>query len=408
MPSVKGAERVIVRGDGVYLWDADGHRVLDLPASLWYCHVGHGRKEIATAVEQQLSTLAAYSNFQQYATLPALELATRLAAAAPMRGAKVFFTSGGSDAVDLAAKLVRRYWTALGKPEKRVIVSRERCYHGLHGFGTSLAGLPVNSDGYGPLIGDAVRVPHDDSNALEELFSLEGDRVAAVFCEPVIGTGGVLHPTPGYLENVQRLCRVHDVLFVVDEVITGFGRMGTTFASDRFRLDPDLLLFAKGVTSGYQPLGGAIIGERVSEPFWADDSDLVFRHGLTYQAHASACAAALANLDIIEREDLIARAAALEPILDRALRRLEPEPEVREIRSGLGLLGGVVLRDASTATAVVERCWSHGLLTRQIGDGDVLHVCPPLIVTEDQLIWAVEQIARAIEDVRSHHGPMPR
>jgi adenosylmethionine-8-amino-7-oxononanoate aminotransferase len=400
MPSVKRSERSIVRGEGAYVWDESGHRALDLPAGLWYCNVGHGRREIAAAVAKQMATLASYSTFQQYATPPAIELAARLAELAPIDGAKVFFTSGGSDAVELACKLVRRYWTAVGRPEKRVIVTRERCYHGLHGFGTSIAGLPANRAGYGPLLDDVTCVPHDDWRALERLLADGGaERVAAFVCEPIIGTGGVLPPAPGYLAAVQRLCREHDVLLVVDEVITGFGRTGELFATTRFRLDPDVLLFAKGITSGYQPLGGALVGARVAEPFWADGSELVLRHGLTYQGHASACAAGLANLAIIEREDLVARARALEAVLAEALKPLVALAAVREVRAGVGLLAGVVMRDVATAAAVAERCWERGVLTRQIADGDVLHVSPPFVIEESQLRWAAEELGAAIDSV---------
>jgi putrescine---pyruvate transaminase len=399
MAAVKRAQRVIVRGEGAYLWDAEGHRVLDLPASLWYCAVGHGRREIAAAVARQMEELAAYSNFQQYATRPALALAERLAALSPVPGVKVFFTSGGSDAVDLAAKLARRYWAAVGRPEKTAIVSRQRSYHGLHGVGTSITGLPANRDGFGTLVADVERVAHDEWRALERVLSDGGaDRVAAFFCEPIIGTGGVLHPEPGYLEQVQRLCRENDVLLVIDEVITGFGRTGELFASDRLGVEPDVLLFAKGVTSGYQPLGGALVAPRVAEPFWADGSELIFRHGLTYQAHASACAAGLANLDIIEREDLVGRVRSLEPVLADALASLARQPGVVEVRGGLGLLGAVVLEDAATAAAVVRRCWDRGLLVRPISNGEVLQISPPFVIGEDEIRWAIETIAEAIAD----------
>jgi len=401
MPTVKRAERLIVRGEGAYVWDAAGHRAFDLPASLWYCNVGHGRKEIAAAVANQMSRIAAYSNFQEYATPPAVELAARLADMAPMDGAKVFFTNGGSDAVEVAAKLVRKYWTSVGRPEKTVLVSREQCYHGLHGFGTSIAGMAQNREGYGGLVPDVVRVPHDDLTALERLFAGEdGARIAAVFCEPIIGTGGVLNPAPGYLESLEGLCRAHDALLVVDEVITGFGRTGRMFASERFHIKPDILLFAKGVTSGYMPLGGVLISGRVAEPFWADDSPHVFRHGLTYQGHAAACTAAHANLDILEREGLVARAAELEAVLADALAPLRDDPWVVEVRMGQGFLAGVVLPSPELAADVVERCWRRGVLARRIAVGDVLPLPPPLVAAEREVRWACEVLGLALESAR--------
>jgi putrescine aminotransferase len=405
MPSVQRGRRVIERGEGAYVWDVSGHRVLDLPGSLWYCAVGHGRPEIGAAVAAQMSRIEAYSNFQEYATPPALELADRLAAMAPISGVKVFFGSGGSDAVEIAAKLSRRYWDVEGRPEKRVIVSRERCYHGLHGFGTSLTGLTPNRVGYGDLMPDTALVPHDDWRGLERLVAALGaDRVAAFFCEPVIGTGGVIHPRPDYLANVQRICRENDILFVVDEVITGFGRTGELFASTRFGLDPDVVLFAKGVTSGYLPLGGVMVSDRVAAPFWEAGSELVFRHGLTYQSHATACAAALANLDILEREDLVARVKELEGSLERALRPLEDHPAVVEVRAGIGLLAGIQLRDGGMLGDVVDRCWENGVLTRAIADGDTLHVSPPFVITAEEIRRAAEVIAEAIQHATDRIG----
>ena len=310
MPSVKRGEIVVARGEGAYLWDEDGNRYLDTPAGLWYCNVGHGRKEIADAVARQLSTLETYHTFQQFANRPALDLAARVAELAPIPNAKVFLTSGGSDAIDAAAKLARRYWSALGRPSKRTIVTRERAYHGLHAFGTSIIGLDINREGFGDLVPETARVPTNDAAALGTLINEFGaDSVAAFFAEPIVGTGGVIHPAPGYFDEVQRICREHDVLFVADEVITGFGRTGELFATQRFGLEPDLMIMAKGITSGYLPLGGVVVDERIWTPFWEDESELVFRHGLTYAGHASVCAAAMANLDILEREELVARGA---------------------------------------------------------------------------------------------------
>jgi adenosylmethionine-8-amino-7-oxononanoate aminotransferase len=393
MPSVKRAERVIVRGRGAYVWDADGNELFDAPASLWYCNVGHGREEIADAVSRQLVQLESYHSFQQFTSAPALELSERLVDLAPMPGAKVFLTSGGSDAIDTAAKLARRYWDAAGRPEKQGFVTRESGYHGLHGVGTSIGGLAVNREGFGRLLSDTAQIPVNDAHALEALLAVEADTIAAFFCEPVIGAGGVIPPAPGFLESAREICRRHDVLFVSDEVITGFGRTGHMFASDRFGLAPDIVTFAKGVTSGYQPLGGLFVSERISAPFWDDDSDLIFRHGLTYSGHAAACAAAMANLDILEREDLVPRVRELEGVLVEKLAELERHPGVREVRAGVGLLAAIQLEDERRVNEVADRCYRSGILTRAL-PGGALQVSPPFITTEDEL----ERIAAVVAD----------
>ena len=396
MPTVKNAERVIVRGEGAFVWDADGHRLFDATASLWYCNIGHGRREIAEAVFEQMIRIEAYATFQQYATPPPLELSERLVAIAPLARSKVFLTSGGSDAIDVAAKLARRFWNALGRPEKQTLVTRERAYHGLHGIGTSIAGLDSNREGFGRLLPDTVRVPTNDAEALGDLLESRGDEIAAFFCEPVIGTGGVIPPAPGFLETASRLCREHDVLFVADEVITGFGRTGRMFASQRFGIEPDMLVFAKGVTSGYMPVGGVLVGERVWEPFWADGSELIFRHGLTYSGHASACAAAIANLDVLDRERLIDRVAELEPVLVSELAPLAEHPRVAEVRSGVGLLAGVELVDPALVTAVLEGCYERGMLTRLLAPS-TLQVSPPFVASRDDLARMAIVLGEAIE-----------
>ena len=256
MSAVRGRERLIARGEGAYVWDEDGNRLLDATASLWYCNVGHGRAEIADAVDAQMRRLEAYHCFQQFATRPAVELAERLAAMVPIDDARIYLTSGGGDSVEAAAKLARRFWDVVGRPEKRLIVTRELCYHGLHGFGTGIAGLDVNRTGQGELLADTERVATNEAEALARVVAEHGaDAVAAFFCEPIIGAGGVVHPADGYLDQVQRICRENEILFVVDEVITGFGRTGEMFASERYGLAPDVMVMAKGVTSGYQPLG---------------------------------------------------------------------------------------------------------------------------------------------------------
>lgn len=396
MSRVKRSELVLVRGEGAYLWDADGRRLLDAPASLWYCNVGHGRSEIADAAAKQILTLEAYSTFGRFATPPALELAERVAAMAPVADGRVFFGSGGSDAIETAAKLARRYWNALGKPDKRLVVTRDHAYHGLHAFGTSIGGIEANSEGYGELVSDTERVAHQDAEALQRLVDARGaDRIAAFFCEPVMGTGGVYPPAPGYLEAVQRICRDNDILFVVDEVITGFGRTGEMFASDRFALRPDILVVAKGITSGYMPLGAAIVADHVWEPFWREAPELAFRHGITYAGHATACAAALANLDILEREGLVDRVRRLESKLFDALRPLAGSEHVVEVRGGVGLLAGVQCSDAGIAERVAASCLERGVLIRVITDG-TLQISPPFVIDEGDIDLIADVLGEAL------------
>jgi putrescine aminotransferase len=396
MSRVKRSELVLVRGEGAYLWDADGRRLLDAPASLWYCNVGHGRSEIADAAAKQILTLEAYSTFGRFATPPALELAERVAAMAPVADGRVFFGSGGSDAIETAAKLARRYWNALGKPDKRLVVTRDHAYHGLHAFGTSIGGIEANSEGYGELVSDTERVAHQDAEALQRLVDARGaDRIAAFFCEPVMGTGGVYPPAPGYLEAVQRICRDNDILFVVDEVITGFGRTGEMFASERFALRPDILVVAKGITSGYMPLGAAIVADHVWEPFWREAPELVFRHGITYAGHATACAAALANLDILEREGLVDRVRRLEAKLFDALRPLAGSEHVVEVRGGVGLLAGVQCTDAGIAERVAASCLERGVLIRVI-TGGTLQISPPFVIDEGDIDLIADVLGEAL------------
>jgi putrescine aminotransferase len=389
-------ELAIVRGEGAYVFDAGGKRYFDATAGLWYCNVGHGRAEIAEAAVRQLRELAAYNNYGDLTTPAASELAERVAALAPEAGSKVFFCSGGSDAVDSAVKLARRYWYELGRPEKTVVLSRTRAYHGVNGFGTSIGGIPPNREGFGPLP-DSGQVEWDSADALAGAIDrLGADRVAAFFCEPVIGAGGVFPPPEGYLEQVRRICRERDVLFVADEVITGFGRCGTWFASERFGLEPDVLTCAKGITSGYLPLGAVVVSPRVAEPFF--QPGVMWRHGYTYSGHAAACAAALANLDIIERERLVDRATELEHELVETLGALAEHPRVREVRAGTGVLAAVALAtdDASVPIRTLSELRGRSVLSRVLADG-ALQISPPFVTTRADLDALAEAIAEAAD-----------
>ncbi len=390
MAAVDGNELTIERGEGVYVWDDAGKRYLDATASLWYMNVGYGRTSIGEAMAAQSAQLAGYHIFGDFSNAPAANLADRLAAIAPLPGSKVFLASGGSDAVDTAAKLARRYFTLTGEPERTVLITRDWAYHGTHAYGTSLAGLAPNLEGFGPMVPDVVKVPHDSVDALREAIDDVGaERVAGLFCEPVIGAGGVRPVSDVYLKDARALIHEAGALFIADEVITGFCRTGDWFASTRFSLEPDLLTFAKGVTSGYAPLGGVIAAPRVAAPFWAGDGAM-WRHGYTYSGHPVVCAAALANLDILEQEGLAARALELESEIMDALSPLLDHPAVEHIRGGVGALAAVQLGSdagpdviaAAGKAATASR--EAGVITRALAGGG-LQVSPPLVISRDQL-----------------------
>ncbi len=389
----------IVRGEGATVWDADGRPYLDAIASLWYCNVGHGRAELAEAAAAQMRELEAYQAYEPFTTPAAEELADRVAALAPIEDAKIFFTSGGGESVDTAAKLARAYWAALDRPAKRVIVSRQFAYHGSNAYGTALGGMAALVEPYGRLVPDVEQVAWNEPEALDETIRRVGaDHVAAFFAEPVIGAGGVMPPPVGYFEAVQRICREHDVLLVADEVITGFGRLGAWFGAGRLGFVPDLMTCAKGITSGYVPLGAVIVSPRVAEPFWRVGTEHAFRHGYTYSGHTTACAVALANLDVIEREGLVERVSRLEPQLAAVLRPLESHPLVGEVRSGLGLLGAVELADGSKLGAVVEEARSRGVLLRALR-GVALQISPPFVISEDELATVGRVIGESLDAV---------
>jgi adenosylmethionine-8-amino-7-oxononanoate aminotransferase len=403
MGAVDDAEFVVARGEGARVWDASGREYLDASAGLWFCSVGHGRQEIADAAARQMATLAAHHCFLDHANQPAIDLADRIVEHSPFVDGAVFFGSGGSEAVDTACKLVRRYWNVVGKPQKTAIISRQHSYHGMNAYGTALAGIPGNLDGYGNnIIPDTLRVKWDDPEDLEELLDRHGERVAAFIGEPVIGAGGVIPPPDGYWAEIRRICTERDVLLVQDEVICGFGRLGDWFGCQRYGIEPDLITFAKGVTSGYLPLGGVIAGPRVKEAFWAEGAP-PFRHGFTYTGHAACCAAGMANLDIVEREGLVGRVAALEPYLARIVEPLNELPLVAEVRA-VGLLAGIEFSAAALAErpGLADRAAAAirdaGVVTRGLR-GVGIQLSPAFVATEAELQGMVDGIAAGIRAV---------
>jgi putrescine---pyruvate transaminase len=388
MSKVQHAPFIIDRGEGIYVYDESGRRYLDAAASLWYMNVGYGRTEIIDAMAEQMRKLPAFHAFIDYATRPPIDLANRIASVSPDPGSKVFFGSGGSDAVDTAAKMARRYFNAIGQPERTVFISREWAYHGMHPYGTSLGGMEPNRAGYGgDLVADVVIVPHDDAEAVEKAIDHAGaERIAGVFVEPVIGAGGVRSVEQDYFGAVQDLVRNAGGLYISDEVITGFGRLGDWFAANKYGLEPDLITFAKGVTCGYAPLGGVIASPKITAPFF-ETAGLMFRHGYTYSGHTTACVAGLVVMDILEREGLLTRAAELEDELYQALLPLEELPVVDHVRRGVGALAAVQLAvgdDETLPYRAAASCRDAGVLTRAVGGGG-LQVSPPFIMTPDQV-----------------------
>jgi len=382
----------IVRGEGALVWDADGRELVDGMASLWYCAIGHGRAEMADAIAAQARRLEAYSCFDPFTNEPADALAERLAAIGPMVDARVFLCSSGSEAVDSAMKLARIAHVQAGQAQRRLVVSRVRGYHGVAYGGTSAQGIEPNRRDFGPFVGDVVQVPADDVEALATLMRDRGPEVAAVLTEPVQGAAGVHPPAEGYLAAARKLCDQHGAYLIFDEVITGFGRLGSWFAAHRFGVRPDLVTFAKAVTSGYQPLGGVFLGPAPVAALEADPS-FFLRHGFTYSGHPTACAAALVNLSIIEREGLVERALHVGRRLGDGLRSLADDGVIDHAR-GDGAMWAAGLRADQDAVAVRDRMLGGGVITRAIGT-DSLTFCPPLVITDDQVDRIVDALAAA-------------
>jgi putrescine aminotransferase len=410
MGSVSQSELLVDRGEGVWVWDTEGNRYLDGTASLWYANIGHGRMEIVEAVAAQMRKLEAYSTFGDFGNRPANELCERLAAVAPMEDARVFLGSGGGDAVEAAAKIARRHWVLQGHPERSHIISRTQGYHGTHGFGTSLGGIEANVTNWGPLIGGTSTVEFDSLQALEaEILNVGPDRVAAFFCEPVIGAGGVYPPPPGYIEGVADLCAEHGILLVIDSVICAFGRLGTWFGIERWEdVRPDMITFAKGVTCGYLPLGGVVVSGAVAAPFFEQPGGPMLRHGATYAGHPSCCAAALEVLDIYERENLLTRGRDLEQPLADALAGLTGHPAVSEVRAGCGLLAAVQLSpdaieaEPGAVNKVAAGAREAGVLVRPLLGSIALS--PPLTIEQEHIDLMAEALRAGLDRLGGSGG----
>jgi len=322
-----------------------------------------------------------------------------------MDGARVFLTSGGGDSIDAAAKIARRHWIEQGHPERVHLISRTKGYHGTHGFGTSIGGIEANTSNWGPLVPAVSAVPFDSLTALEaEIERVGPDKVAAFFAEPVIGAGGVYAPPEGYIEGVADLCAEHGILFVVDAVICGFGRLGTWYGIERWEdVRPDMITFAKGVTAGYLPLGGVVVSDAVAGPFFEAPGGPMLRHGATYAGHPACCAAGLAVLDIYERDGLIERGRELEGALAAALAPLASHDAVAEVRAGLGLMAGVQLspevleRDSGALPKVAAGAREAGVLVRPLPGA--IGMSPPLTVEQEHLELLASAIGNGLDSL---------
>lgn len=401
--------RIITRAEGVYLWDSEGNRILDGMAGLWCVNVGYGRRELAEAAYRQMLELPYYNIFFQTAHPPAVELSRVLAEVTPPHLNHVFFTGSGSEANDTVVRMVRRYWDLRGKPSKFNIVSRVNAYHGSTMAGASLGGMgPMHAQGGLPIPGIVhVAQPYwyaeggdltpaefgvRAARALaEKIDELGAENVAAFIAEPIQGAGGVIVPPETYWPEISRICAERDILLVVDEVICGFGRTGKWFGSDYYGLEPDLMPIAKGLSSGYMPIGGVMVGDRVAEVLIEEGGE--FHHGFTFQGHPVACAVALENLRILREEKIIERMQDVVPYFQQRLRELGDHPLVGEVR-GVGFLGAVeIVRDKKkrqffepagrVGTICRDHCFDNGLVMRAVRD--TMIVSPPLIMTREHV-----------------------
>ena len=383
----------IVRGDMALLWDDKGNEYIDGIGSLWYCQIGHGRTEMADAVAAQISALETYSTFDPFTNPLAEEVAEVIASLSPIANSRVFLCGSGSESIDSAMKIARTSQIQSGHPERSVIISRNRGYHGTNYGGTSAQGLPLNKVGYGTLLEGVLQVEADDIEAMSVAFQQNKGNVAAVIAEPVQGAGGVWPATREYLEALRRLCDDNGAYLIFDEVITGFGRLGEWFGATYYGVTPDMITFAKGVTSGYQPLGGVITGPAINAALTADPT-FFLRHGYTYSGHATVCAAALKNIEIMKREQLVQRAQHVGQRIEAGLAALSLDGTLTGYR-GAGAIWAGKLPDSLDATVVRDAMITKGVIARSIPG--VIAFCPPLVITDAQVDTMLDVFASVVQ-----------
>ena len=418
--SFKAAPRMLARADGMYFYDESGRALLDACAGLWCVNAGHGRKPIADAIARAARELDFAPTFQ-FAHPGAFTLAQRIAAMAPDGMDHVFFVNSGSEAVDTALKIARAHFQKIGQGGRFRLIGREKGYHGSSFAGISVGGIANNRKSYGPLLpgtDDHLPLPYDAAtmrftkrepagganyaDALETLVALHGaETIAAVIVEPFAGSAGVFASPKDYLKRLRAICDRHGILLIFDEVITGFGRLGYSFAAERYGVTPDIITFAKGVTNGAVPMGGAIVRNEVHDAFMnGPEHQIELFHGSTYSAHPLACAAALATLDLDRDEGLFERAAKMEPVLEAAVHALKGAPFVADIRN-VGLAAGIELEPDPKAPGrrgldAIRLAFAEQNLVIRVG-GDTIALSPPLIATEAEIGLMVEGIGGVLK-----------
>jgi putrescine aminotransferase len=424
--ATRGA-RVITKAEGIYIWDSEGEKMLDAMSGLWCVNVGYGRKELADAAYQQMMTLPFYNSFFQTTNVPAVKLAERLSRLAPKMGDRsfehVFYSSSGSESNDSNVRMVRRYWDLLEQPQRKVIISRHNAYHGSTMAGASLGGMSgMHAQGDLPIPNIThIEQPYFFENGLpgesseafgvraagwleEKILQIGADKVAAFIAEPVQGAGGVIIPPATYWPEIQRIVDKYGILLISDEVICAFGRLGHWFAYEKFGYKPDLVTFAKAVTSGYIPLGGVMVGNRVADVLIKQGGE--FNHGYTYSGHPVACAVALANLDLMEKEQLPQRVKDdIGPYLAKGFEAIAQHPLVGSAET-CGFTAGLVLvkdkttrerfaADLSVGMVCRRHCFQNGLIMRAVGDRMI--IAPPLVMTHAQIDEMLALIIRCLD-----------
>ncbi len=379
----------IVSAKDCTLVDDQGNQYLDAMASLWLCQIGHGNSKVINAIKDQLDQLQTYNTFDPFTNTPASDAAEAIRRVSPHPNGRVFLGCSGSEAVDSALKLSRMFHQRRGDSDRQIIVRRNAGYHGVNVGGTSVQGIEPNRVGWGDLLPHVIEIPNDDIEEAATLFAEHGSRIAAVICEPVQGAGGVIVPPDGYLAGLRRLCDQHGSLLIFDEVICGFGRTGQWFASQTFDVTPDMITFAKGVTSGYLPLSGVIISEALNDQLVSDEAAKLM-HGYTYSGHPTAAAAAIANLEVIESENLVGEARRIGDEMHAGFSALLGDEIINSFRGIGGIWACEIGKDAIPARDMMI---SNGVVCR--GIGEALAFCPPLIITDDE----IGQIFDTLSDV---------